>query len=146
LISKPARISSRRERELKLPVCYCPLSRIGSIKVKVNAIAALLVVVIICTSQPLAQGAKNPATNYPALVSASKIKGTHVKNLQNQDLGEIEEVLIEPDGGQVRFLVLEVGGFWGLGATKVAVPWTAFQLSQEGNNPKWGLLTVTKRN
>jgi hypothetical protein len=110
-------------------------------KIKLNAIAPLLVVVIVCAGQPFAQGAKNPATNYPALVPASEIKGTHVKNLQNQDLGQIEEVLIEPDAGLVRFVVLEVGGFLGLGATKVAVPWTAFQLSQEGKKPKWVLDT-----
>jgi sporulation protein YlmC with PRC-barrel domain len=107
--------------------------------IKLNVIAPLLVVVIICIVQPFAHGAKNPATNYPALLTASEIKGTHVKNLQNQDLGQIEEVLIEPDSGQVRFLILEVGGFLGLGATKVAVPWTAFQLSQEGKKPKWVL-------
>jgi sporulation protein YlmC with PRC-barrel domain len=108
-------------------------------KMKFNVIGPLLIVVIICVSQPIVQGAKNPATNYPALVTASEIKGTHVKNLQNQDLGEVEEVLIEPDSGQVRFVILEVGGFLGLGATKVAVPWTAFQLSQEGKKPKWVL-------
>ena len=108
-------------------------------KMKFNVIAPLLIVVIICVSQSIVQGAKNPATNYPALVTASEIKGTHVKNLQNQDLGEVEEVLIEPDSGQVRFVILEVGGFLGLGATKVAVPWTAFQLSQEGKKPKWVL-------
>jgi sporulation protein YlmC with PRC-barrel domain len=108
-------------------------------KMKFTVIAPLLIVVIICVSQPIVQGAKNPATNYPALVTASEIKGTHVKNLQNQDLGEVEEVLIEPDSGQVRFVILDVGGFLGLGATKVAVPWTAFQLSQEGKKPKWVL-------
>jgi sporulation protein YlmC with PRC-barrel domain len=88
---------------------------------------------------PVAQGAKNPATNYPALVGASEIKGTHVKNLQGQDLGAIEEVLLDPDSGQVRFVVLEVGGFLGLGSTKVAVPISAFQITQEGNRPHWVL-------
>ena len=82
---------------------------------------------------------KKKAGSYPALVAASEIKGTTVKNLKNEKLGEIEEVLIEPDGGQVRFVVVEVGGFLGFGATRVAVPWDAFQLSREGNKPKWVL-------
>jgi sporulation protein YlmC with PRC-barrel domain len=115
------------------------MSHIDSVKIKLNAIAALLVVIIICAGGSFAQDSKKPAGSYPALVAASEIKGTHIKNLQNQDLGEIEEVLIEPDAGLVRFVVLEVGGFLGLGATKVAVPWTAFQLSKEGKKPKWVL-------
>lgn len=82
---------------------------------------------------------KNPATNYPSLVGASEIKGTHVKNPQNQDLGEIDEVLIDPDTGQVRFVILEVGGFLGLGSTKVAVPLSAFQITAEGDKSKWVL-------
>ena len=108
-------------------------------KIIFRTTAALFVIVLLSLGESIAQGAKNPATNYPALMTASEIKGTHVKNLQNQDLGEIEEVLIEPDTGHVRFVILEVGGFLGLGATKVAVPWTAFQLTKAGNKPSWVL-------
>ena len=88
---------------------------------------------------PVAHGAKNPATNYPAFLPTSEIKGTHVKNLQGEDLGDIEDVLVDPETGQVRFAVLEVGGFLGLGSTKVAVPWSAFQLTKEGTKAKWVL-------
>jgi sporulation protein YlmC with PRC-barrel domain len=108
-------------------------------KIILNTMAASLLLVLIGATGPVAQGAKNPATNYPAFMAASEIKGTHVKNLQGQDLGEIEEVLVDPETGQVKFAVLEVGGFLGLGSTKVAVPWNAFQLTQEGNKPKWVL-------
>lgn len=48
-------------------------------------------------------------------------------------------MLIDPDTGQVRFVILEVGGFLGLGATRVAVPLSAFQITQEGNTSKWVL-------
>jgi sporulation protein YlmC with PRC-barrel domain len=105
-------------------------------KIILNTIAALLLLLLVVAIGPAARGAKNPATNYPAFMAASEIKGTHVKNLQGEDLGEIEEVLLDPETGQVRFAVLEVGGFLGLGSTKVAVPWSAFQLTQEGNKPK----------
>jgi sporulation protein YlmC with PRC-barrel domain len=86
-----------------------------------------------------AEAAKRQGGGYPALVAASEIKGTKVHNLQNQEIGYVDEVLIEPSAGQVRFVVLNVGGFLGIGGTKVAVPWTAFQLSREGNKPKWVL-------
>ncbi|HXM32907.1 MAG TPA: PRC-barrel domain-containing protein [Chthoniobacterales bacterium] len=106
---------------------------------KTKPVMALLAVVLVGANLASAADEKKTAGSYPALVAASEIKGTGVKNLKNEDLGKIEEVLIEPDGGQVRFVVVEVGGFLGLGATKVAVPWTAFQLSKDGNKPKWVL-------
>ncbi len=105
---------------------------------KTIAVSLLLIVVGAGGSLAWAKN-KNPATNYPSLVGASEIKGTHVKNLQNQDLGQIDEVLIDPDTGQVRFVILEVGGFLGLGATRVAVPLSAFQITQEGDTSKWVL-------
>jgi sporulation protein YlmC with PRC-barrel domain len=100
---------------------------------------AIALLLLVGAGAPVAQGAKNPATNYPNFMAASEIKGTHVKNLQGEDLGEIEEVLVDPETGQVKFAVLEVGGFLGLGSTKVAVPWSAFQLTQEGNKARWVL-------
>jgi sporulation protein YlmC with PRC-barrel domain len=100
---------------------------------------AITLLLLVGVGTPVAQGAKNQATNFPAFMAASEIKGTHVKNLQGEDLGEIEEVLVDPETGQVKFAVLEVGGFLGLGSTKVAVPWSAFQLTQEGNKPRWVL-------
>ena len=109
-------------------------------KIILNTIAVSFVLLLFAgAGSSVVQGAKNPATNYPAFMPASEIKGTHVKNLQNEDLGEIEEVLLDPNTGQVKFAVLEVGGFLGLGSTKVAVPWSAFQLTQEGNKPRWVL-------
>jgi sporulation protein YlmC with PRC-barrel domain len=92
---------------------------------------------------PPVQAAKKKDTNYGGLLAASEIKGTKVKNLQNQEIGDIDEVLIDPDSGAVRFAVLNVGGFLGLGATKVAVPWDAFQLTRENGKPRY-VLDATK--
>jgi sporulation protein YlmC with PRC-barrel domain len=107
-------------------------------KTKLLFIGAAFAVAFLFVGGSFAQESKKQ-TGASALVSASEIKGTHVKNLQNQDLGEIEEVLLEPSTGHVRFVILEVGGFLGLGATKVAVPWTAFQITFDGKKPKWVL-------
>jgi sporulation protein YlmC with PRC-barrel domain len=82
-------------------------------------------------------------TGAATLLAASEIKGTKVTNFQNQEIGDIDEVLIEPDMGQVRFAVLSVGGFLGLGSTKVAVPWQAFQIVNERGRMKY-LLDATK--
>jgi hypothetical protein len=89
------------------------------------------------------QAASKDTASYGGLLAASEIKGTKVKNLQNQEIGDIDEVLVEPDSGTVRFAVLNVGGFLGLGATKVAVPWDAFQITRENGKPKY-VLDATK--
>ncbi len=70
-------------------------------------------------------------TGAATLLAASEIKGARVINFQNQDVGDIDELLIEPDTGEIRFTVLSVGGFLGLGSTRVAVPWMAFQIVNE---------------
>jgi sporulation protein YlmC with PRC-barrel domain len=110
-------------------------------KITLNTIAVSVLLIVLGAggSVAWAAAAKNPATNYPSLVGATDIKGTNVKNMQGQDLGQIEDVLIDPDTGQVRFVILEVGGFLGLGSTRVAVPLSAFQITKEGNKPKWVL-------
>ena len=82
-------------------------------------------------------------TGAATLLAASEIKGTKVTNFQNQEIGEIDEMLIETDLGQVRFAVLSVGGFLGLGSTKVAVPWLAFQIVNAGGKVKY-LLDATR--
>ena len=88
-------------------------------------------------------GAENEKSNYPGLLSATQIKGAEVMNLQNQQIGSIEELLVDPSSGKVRFGVLSVGGFLGLGDTEVAVPWGAFRISKQGENPKY-VLDATK--
>jgi hypothetical protein len=102
----------------------------------------VLAVMLVAMSGVSAADAKK-TDGFAGLISGSEIKGTHVKNLKNEDLGEIEEVLISSGSGQVRFLILEVGGFLGIGATKVAVPWGAFQIGKEGDKPKY-VLDATK--
>jgi hypothetical protein len=77
------------------------------------------------------------------LLASSEIKGTKAKNLQDEEIGHIHEILVEPVAGQVRFALLSVGGFLGLGDTKVAVPWQAFQITEEDGKLKW-VLDATK--
>lgn len=82
-------------------------------------------------------------TEAATLLAASEIKGAKVTNFQKQEIGDIDELLIEPATGQVRFAVLSVGGFLGLGSTKVAVPWLAFQIAIDGSKTKY-LLDATR--
>jgi sporulation protein YlmC with PRC-barrel domain len=75
--------------------------------------------------------ATQTTTEEATLLAASEIKGSTVRNRQKEEIGDIDEVLIEPDSGRVRFAILSVGGFLGLGSTRVAVPWSAFEISRQ---------------
>ena len=84
-------------------------------------------------------------TGAATLLAASEIKGARVINFQNQDVGDIDELLIEPDTGEIRFAVVSVGGFLGLGSTRVAVPWMAFQIVDEQGRVKYMLDATRER-
>jgi hypothetical protein len=78
------------------------------------------------------------------LLTSSEIKGTTVRNLQNEDIGEVDELLIRREDGVVRLAVLSVGGFLGLGSTRVAVPWKAFDITSLRNGTIRMTLDATK--
>ena len=82
-------------------------------------------------------------TEVATLLAISEIKGARVINFQNQDVGEIDELLVDPDSGQIRFAVVGVGGFLGLGSTRVAVPWQALQITREKGRVRY-MLDATK--
>ncbi len=54
-------------------------------------------------------------------VSVDEITGTEVRNLQDERLGTVDDVVVT--GGRVEHVVLSRGGFLGLGADHVVVPW-----------------------
>lgn len=61
---------------------------------------------------------------------ASKLTGTPVVNEKNEKIGSLDDMIIGRD--KVLFAVLEVGGFLGIGAHLVAVPFSDLQLDETG--------------
>ena len=89
--------------------------------------------------------ATHTTTGTTTLLAASEIKGSTVRNRQREEIGNIDELLIEPDSGRVRFAILSVGGFLGLGSTRVAVPWSAFEISRQGGKITYMLDATQER-
>jgi sporulation protein YlmC with PRC-barrel domain len=56
-----------------------------------------------------------------AVYRAKKLIGATVYNDQNEKVGKIEDMIIAPDG-KLSVAVVDVGGFLGLGAHRVAIP------------------------
>lgn len=50
------------------------------------------------------------------------IRDYHVKDRNGEDLGTVDDLLIDPDARKVRFLVIASGGFLGMGKDKSFLP------------------------
>jgi sporulation protein YlmC with PRC-barrel domain len=64
----------------------------------------------------------------PRLMGADTLMGEDVYNRQEEDLGDIKEIMIDMQSGQVAYAVLSFGGILGMGDKLFAVPWQALQL------------------
>jgi sporulation protein YlmC with PRC-barrel domain len=71
---------------------------------------------------------KTSAGPGPALMGADTLIGDSVVNGQDEDLGDIKEIMLDMQTGQVAYAVLAFGGFLGMGEKLFAVPWQALHL------------------
>ena len=62
---------------------------------------------------------------------ASKLVGVSVMGADQKKIGKIEDVLVDHDGN-AQAIVISVGGFLGIGAKDVAVPFKMMQWRTEG--------------
>jgi hypothetical protein len=56
------------------------------------------------------------------LISGKAAQGTKVYSPEGEELGQIDDVIIEPVSGRVVYGVLQFGGFMGLGADYHPIP------------------------
>ena len=87
---------------------------------------------------PSAQSARESiplATSKPAqqqtLISSRALVGTAVKNLQGEKVGDIRELMIDPESGRIVYAVMASGGVLGMGEKNLAVPWETFKVGLE---------------
>jgi sporulation protein YlmC with PRC-barrel domain len=67
-------------------------------------------------------------TRYPKVLSSSSICSDHVRNAAGEDLGKIEDLMIDVNSGRIAYAVLSFGGFLKMGNKLFAVPWEALRL------------------
>src|ERR1700686_4665558 len=71
---------------------------------------------------------------YTDIVPAKKtVIGSKVVNAQNEDLGKIEDLVIDAGAGRIAYAVLSFGGFLGMGEKYFAIPWNAFPFNLKEN-------------
>jgi sporulation protein YlmC with PRC-barrel domain len=60
------------------------------------------------------------------LIRGNTFIGANVENPQGQNLGEINDIVIDRASGRMAYAVVSFGGFLGMGEKLFAVPWGAF--------------------
>jgi sporulation protein YlmC with PRC-barrel domain len=61
--------------------------------------------------------------NISNIISSDKVGGTTVYNVAGEKLGSIDDLMIDRVSGQVKYAVLEFGGFLGMGTDRYPIPW-----------------------
>ena len=67
----------------------------------------------------------------PGLMGADTLVGNDVYNSQDEDLGDVKEIMLDMHTGRVSYAVLSFGGILGMGEKLFAVPWDALTLDTE---------------
>lgn len=68
-----------------------------------------------------------PVDEVEGAISVDAIIGVEVRNLSDEGLGTIEDVVLDPNTGEIAYAVISHGGFLGIGEDDVAVPWSDLQ-------------------
>lgn len=62
---------------------------------------------------------------------ASEVIGADVRNNQNENLGDIKDLVVDTGNGRVRYAVVSFGGWLGIGDKLFAVPMSALQQASD---------------
>lgn len=69
-------------------------------------------------------------TKFRRTLGASTLKHDKVVNLEGQDIGRIEELMIDVVSGRVAYAVLSFGGILGVGGKLFALPWSTLTIDE----------------
>lgn len=80
------------------------------------------------------------------VVRADSIAGMTVKNPAGQDLGKVEDIVIDMGTGKVRYAAVSFGGFLGVGDKLFAVPFHALKVKHNtGEKTTHFVLNIEKK-
>ena len=76
----------------------------------------------------------NPSTTPSDFISSDKVEGTAVYNNAGDKLGSVDDLIIDKRSGQIRYAVMEFGGFLGMGTDRYPLPWNMlkYDTSKDG--------------
>ena len=96
-----------------------------------------IAVLFASTTGTLAQAVQLVVVDVKAVAQGfqvSKLLGANVRNDKDEGIGEVRDIVITKE--RAIFPILQVGGFLGLGAHLVAVPYESLNISDDGRTIK----------
>lgn len=84
----------------------------------------------------------DPDKRYRSVLAASTLAGDNVRNSAGDDLGKVDEIMIDIPSGRVAYAVLSFGGVLRMGNKLFAVPWSALKVDEDD---KCFILDVDKK-
>jgi len=73
----------------------------------------------------------DPDKKYRPVLSASTLAGDSVRNSSGEDLGKVDEIMIDIPSGRVAYAVLSFGGVLRMGNKLFAVPWSLLAVDED---------------
>lgn len=65
------------------------------------------------------------------MITAEELKGMQVVSQEGEEIGEIKNVKIDQQSGEVQFVTISKGGILGMGGEEIAAPMGAFEFGEE---------------
>jgi len=90
------------------------------------------------TAQPAVTGSIDAATPVSQDISANQLMGAEVYGTDNSDIGEVNDIVFDMKG-DIKAIVVDVGGFLGIGEKPVALTFANLSVRKDEN----GKLLVT---
>ena len=73
----------------------------------------------------------DPDKKYRSVLSAGTLAGDSVRNSAGEDLGKVDEIMIDIPSGRVAYAVLSFGGVLRMGNKLFAVPWSSLVVDED---------------
>ncbi|HEX2531568.1 MAG TPA: PRC-barrel domain-containing protein [Burkholderiaceae bacterium] len=67
----------------------------------------------------------------PHVMAADTLQGDKVVNMSGEDLGKIEDIMLDVPSGRIAYAVLSFGGIMGMGDKLFAIPWSALTMDTD---------------
>ena len=77
---------------------------------------------------------RNPVLTENGKIRASKVIGSAVYDSHDKQIGTIDDILLDPNSKKAATAVISVGGFLGMGAKLVTVPYDKLQFGNANKN------------
>ncbi len=71
------------------------------------------------------------ASGHTAAILASRVQGTSVYNADGENIGHVEDIVLDKTSDKIMFAVVGFGGFLGIGEKYHPLPWSSLNYDKD---------------